>query len=108
MQVGAAMYKSLKPWVNIPYSIRHFIKRSGTGKAIYSDPVDGLCYPEAKMQIIKDSNGAETVSSHVLYIDGNTSIDVQDCIVFEGKEWTIKNINSFYRDGHTDCKVVYL
>ena len=102
------MYESLKPWVNIPYSIKPFIRRSGTGKAIYGDPIDSLCYPEAKMQLIKDSSGSEVVSSHTLYIEGNTPINILDSIIFEDKEWTIANIVTFYRDGHPDCKVVYL
>lgn len=102
------MYSSLKPWVNIPYQIKPFVKRSGTGSIIYGDPIDAICYPEAKMQIIKDSKGAEVTSSNQLYVDGDTTVDVKDHVIFEGKEWGILSINSFYRAGKVDCKVIYL
>lgn len=102
------MYESLKPWVNIPYAIKPFIRRSGTGKAIYGEPINSFCYPEAKMQLVKDSSGSEVVSSHTLYIEGSTSINVLDNVIFEDKEWAIANIVTFYRDGRPDCKVVYL
>lgn len=102
------MYSSLKPWVNIPYQIKPFVKRTGTGAVQYGELQDKLCYPEAKIVLTKDSKGAEVTSSHQLYVDGNTEVDVRDLIIFEGSEWSIISVNSFYRAGKIDVKVIYL
>jgi hypothetical protein len=102
------MYASLKPWVNIPYKIKPFLKRSGSGYPQYDEPIDRLCYPEAKNILVKDSKGAEVISSHQLYVDGDTDVDVNDLIIFEGSEHPIISINSFYRNGTVDIKVIHL
>lgn len=102
------MYSSLKPWIDIPYQLKPFIKRSGTGAAQYGEPQDKKCYPEAKIVLTKNSKGAEVISSHQLYVDGSTEVDVRDLIIFEGSEWSIISINSFYRAGKVDIRVIYL
>jgi hypothetical protein len=102
------MYDSLKDWVNIPFYVKPFIKRSGSGAVLFAEPVEYLCYPRSKMQLIKDSNGAEVVSSHTLYVDTNVNVNVKDHIIFEGNEFPILNVNTFYREGRADCRVIYL
>lgn len=102
------MYSSLKPWVDIEFFIKPFIKRTGTGKALYGDPIKYLCYPDAKMQLIKDASGAEVVSSHTLYLDTNVPVGLNDIVIFEGIERTVLSINTFYRNGTADCLVVYV
>ena len=102
------MYASLEPWVNIPFYIKPFIKRAGTGKAIYGEPVEYLCYPRSKMKLIKDITGAEVVSSHALYVDASVKVNVKDSIIFEDFEYHILNVNTFYRDGRPDVRVIYL
>lgn len=102
------MYKSLKAWLNLPATLKPFIKRDGTGSKIYGDSVDILCYAEGKVQVITDNTGTEVVSNKQLYVDGSVSISELDCIIFEGIEKSIKSIGTFYRNGKPDIKVVYL
>lgn len=102
------MYKSLVRWVNVPFQIKPFVKRTGTGAVIYADAIDELCYPVAATEEILDSYGAQCISSHKLYLKGTTDISVKDIVIFEGVEREIKTIQCFYRNGKVDCKVVYL
>jgi hypothetical protein len=102
------MYDSIKTWVNVPYQIKPFDKRTGTGTKLFKDTVDSLCYPKSETELITDSTGAEVVSMTQLYIDGSTELTVLDNIIFENEERPIKKITSFYRNGVPDIKVVYL
>ena len=102
------MYDSLKSWVNIPYQIKPFDKRTGTGTKLFKDTVDALCYPKSEAELVTDSKGAEVVSTTQLYIEGSTTITVLDNVIFEDEERPIKKIATFYRDGKPDIKVVYL
>lgn len=102
------MYRSLLNWVNIPFQIKPFLRRTGTGAIVYADTRSELCYPVAEMKEIVNAAGAQTISSHQLYLKGDTAINVKDRIVFEGTECDIKSIQCFYRNGSIDCKVVYI
>lgn len=102
------MYKSLKPWVNVPYQIKPFIKRDGAGNKIFADTIDALCYPEGKVVLVISVSGGTVTSTCQLYVDGSTDIKVTDNVVFEGVERPIQRINSYYRNGVPDIKVVYL
>ena len=102
------MYKSLKKWMNLPAQIKPFIRRTGTGSKIYGDVLSIVCYAEGKIQVVTDDTGSEVISNKQLYVDGSLSISALDCIVFEGHEKSIKSIETFYRNGKPDIKVVYL
>lgn len=102
------MYESLKKWINLPAQIKPFIRRNGTGTKLYGDAVDIKCYAEGKVTTVTDNKGAEVVSNKQLYIDGSVPITELDCIIFENSEHSIKSINTFYRNGKQDIKVVYL
>ena len=102
------MYNSLKAWMNLPAQIKPFIRRNGTGTKIYREPINVQCYAEGKVTTITDNTGAEVVSNKQLYVDGSVSVSELDCIVFENSEHSIKSINTFYRNGKPDIKVVYL
>ena len=102
------MYESLKKWINLPAQIKPFIRRNGTGTKLYRDAVDIKCYAEGKVTTVTDNKGAEVVSNKQLYIDGSVPITELDCIIFENSEHSIKSINTFYRNGKPDIKVVYL
>lgn len=102
------MYDSLKSWINLPAQIKPFIKRTGTGSKLYGEPIDILCYAEGSMKVVTDNAGAEVVSNKQLYVDGATTISELDCVIFENLERSIKSINTFYRNGKPDIKVVYL
>ena len=67
-----------------------------------------MCYPEADIKTIVNAEGEEVVSTTQLYIDGSTSIKITDEIIFEGEHRPIQRINSFYRNGVVDIRVVYL
>lgn len=102
------MYASVKPWINVPYSILPFVKYSGDGTKVYGERVDSLCYPTGDVRKILDASGAEVTSTATLYVDGTESIKDTDTIVFEGRERSILRITNYYRNGKVDIKVVYL
>lgn len=102
------MYDSLKPWINVPYQIKPFLRRDGAGDKLFGDTVSALCYPEADVKLIVDESGAEVISTTQLYIDGTQEIKVTDEVIFEGSVRPIQRINSFYRNGVVDLRVVYL
>lgn len=94
--------------MNIPVQYKPFIKRTGTGSKIYGEPVSIKCYAEGYMKVITDTNGAEVVSNKQLYVDGSVAISELDSVTFEGRDRDIRSINTFYRNGVPDIKVVYL
>lgn len=102
------MYKSLIKWINVPFTIRPFRQRTGTGSIEFDSNVDELCYPVQQDVDIIDVSGAEVVSTHQLYLKGDTAIKATDHVIFDSVEHSIKSIHSFYRNGKVDCKVVYL
>lgn len=102
------MYNSIKPWINVPFQIKPFISRSGSGAKQFGDTLDVLCYPESDVKIVTDENGAEVVSTTQLYVDGSVPIKVTDDVVFENETRPVHRVNSFYRNGTVDLKVVYL
>lgn len=102
------LYDSLKPWINVPVAIRPFRKRSGTGDKLYKDTVDTLCYPHGHTKIVRNYLGADVVSQTQLYVDGSTAVSTLDNVIFEAEEYPIQAIDTFYRDGKPDIKVVYL
>lgn len=102
------MYASLKPWINVPYTILPFVKRNGAGTKQYGEPVDSKCYPVGDVKLVTNDEGAEVTSTTQLYVPGTEAIKVTDAVIFEGSERSIVRINTFYRDGVPDIKVVYL
>lgn len=102
------MYRSLKPWVNVPYQIKPFIKYDGAGNKIFGEPRDAMCYPEGKVIVVINVHGATVTSTCQLYVDGDTALLPTDNIVFEGEERAIQRVNTYYRNGAPDIKVVYL
>lgn len=102
------MFNSLKSWIDVPFVLKPFIKRSGTGTKQFSEDVNLLCYPQSDNILITTTDGAEVTSSTQLYVDGTVTIKVTDNIVFEGAERPIKHIATYYRKGVPDIRVVYL
>ncbi len=102
------MFKSLKAWMNLPVTIKPFVKRTGTGSKEFSASLSKLCYAEGKVQLVKSKEGKEVVSHKQLYIDGSVELSELDNVIFEGKESEIQAIAYFYRNGVADIKVVYL
>ncbi len=101
-------YDSIKPWINIPFQIKPYLGRSGTGTKQFGEPYEDLCYPVGITELITDVTGAEVTSTTRLYIDYTTSIKVTDNVIFENEERPIYRITSYYREGRVDIKVVYL
>lgn len=102
------MYKRLKEWVNVPFSYKPFIKYSGTGGEIFGDPIDGLCYPEGSVTIVRNRKGVNIASNTKLYMDGDVQISDLDCVIFDGKEHRVQAITDYYRGGAKDIRVVYI
>lgn len=102
------MYNSIKSWINVPYQVLPFVKRTGSGTKVFDDAIDAYCYPEARVELIMNKSGAEVVSTTRLYVDGNSPIKVTDNVIFEGETRPVQRINTFYRDGKPDIRVVYL
>jgi hypothetical protein len=102
------MFDSLKPWINVPFIFKPFIKRNGAGTKLFGDDIEAKCYPVGEVQLITDEKGAEVTSTTQLYVDGECPIKVSDEVTFEGSTHSIKRISTFYRNGTVDLKVVYL
>jgi hypothetical protein len=103
------MFDSIKPWINVPYTIRPFVKRTGTGDKQFGDSIATLCYPQGDNVLITNNAGAEITSSTQLYIEGSTQIKVTDNVIFEGVERPIQHIATYYDGkGKPDIRVVYL
>ena len=102
------MFNSVKKWINVPFQYKSFVKHNGAGTKIYSDTVDSLCYPVGNIKTVVDYEGEEVTSTTTLYVDGDNAIKPSDKVIFEGFERRILRMNTFYRDGVPDIKVVYL
>lgn len=102
------MYDSVKPWINVPYMYRPFLKYNGAGVKQLGDPVSSLCYPVGDTKFVTDVSGAQKVSTMQLYVPGTEAVSVNDTVLIEGEERAIYRITSYYRDGAIDLKVVYL
>lgn len=102
------MYASLKPWINVPYQYKHFVKYDGAGNKQFDKTVESLCYPAGDVRFVTDVYGKQVVSTGQLYVDGSEAISVSDIVIFEGEERAIHRITSYYRNGVVDIKVVYI
>lgn len=102
------MYNSLKPWIDVPVQYKPFTRRNGAGTKLFDAAVSTKCYPVGDVRLITTVDGSEVTSTTHLYMHGEEPIKVTDNVIFEGEERPILRINSFYRDGAVDIKVVYL
>lgn len=102
------MYASLKPWINVPVTVKPFLKRSATGDKLFGPSRTILCYPQGEVNIVRNWQGVEVVSHNHLYVEGDTEVTKLDNIVFEGEDLPVQAISTFYRDGKPDIKVVYV
>lgn len=102
------MYASLKPWINVPFKLKPFVKRNGAGTKVFDADVSALCYPVSDVVNVVNKDGAEVTSSTQLYVEGTLAVAPMDEVIFENEQRPIQRINSFYRDGAVDLKVVYL
>ena len=102
------MYESLKKWIDVPVSIKPFVRRTGTGDKEFGELIDTKCYPVAEHKIVRTSASVEIVSDTQLYFNGNEQVAKLDVIMFEGEEHPVQHISTFYRQGKPDLKVVYI
>lgn len=102
------MLSSLKSWLNLPATVKPYIKRDGTGEKVFDTARNIFCYAEGKVQVVTNKAGKEVVSMKQLYVDGNTVVEELDNVVFENTESEIRAIGYFYRNSRVDIKVVYL
>lgn len=102
------MYDSVKSWVDIPVTIKPFVKRSGTGGKIFGEPYEVKCYPLAEVNIVRNWQGVEVVSNNKLHMEGDVKITKLDSVIFEDEELPVQAISVYYRNGKPDLKVVYI
>ena len=102
------MYESIKDWIDVPVTVKPFIKRGATGDKIFGDEYTILCYPQGEVNIVRNWQGVEIVSHNHLYINGDEKVTKLDSIVFDGEELPVQAITSYYRNGVPDIKVVYI
>lgn len=102
------MFDSIKPWINVTYQIKPFVKRNGAGTKQYGDVISSKCYPVDDTKLVTNNEGTEVTSNAQLYVDGSEPIKVTDDVIFNGEERPILHIGSYYRNGVVDLKVVYL
>lgn len=101
------MYSSIKRWVNMPAQLKVFAKRGGSGNKVYEDAKDILVYPVGDQRVATDDKGAEFVSKTQFYMDGAIALKPNDIISFDGAEYTIGSVSSYYRNGKCDLRVGY-
>lgn len=94
--------------MNLPFTFKPYTGRTGTGSKQFGPGVSSLCYATGDVEVVKDSQGKEVVSTKQLYVDGAVAIKELDNVVFENSESDVKAIGYFYRNGAVDMKVVYL
>lgn len=102
------MYESLKPWINVPVTIKPFVGRSATGDKLFGEERVELCYPQGEVNIVRNWQGVEVVSHNHLHMDGSVNVTKLDNIIFEGEDLPVQAISTFYRNGVPDIKVVYI
>lgn len=102
------MYDSVKDWLDVPITIKPFLKRTATGDKEFGTPHDALCYPRGEVNIVRNWQGVEVVSHNHLHVEGDTEVSELDNVVFEGREYPVQAISAFYRNGKPDIKVVYI
>lgn len=102
------MYNSLKPWINVPYVIKPFLRYNGAGTKQFDADIQSKCYPVGDVKLVTKEDGSEVTSTSQLYVDGSEPIKVTDNVIFASEERPILRITEYYRDGKVDLKVVYL
>ena len=102
------MFETLKPWINVPVTVKPFKGRSATGDKLFGDSYTIMCYPQGEVNIVRNWQGVEVVSHNHLYVDGSTKVTKLDNIIFEGEDLPVQAISTFYREGAPDIKVVYV
>lgn len=102
------MFKSLKKWMTIPFTVYPFVSTNNAGDKSYGAPVNASCYMERKYTDVMDRQGNMTVSSATLYV--TTVISELDEVIVEGHRLPVKAVSNYY-DGNTglsDIMVVYV
>ena len=102
------MFESIKPWINVPVTIKPYKGRSATGGKLFGEPQEAFCYPQGEVNIVRNWQGVEVISHNHLYMDGSVAVSKLDNIVFEGEDLPVQAISNFYRDGKIDIRVVYV
>lgn len=102
------MYDSVKPWLDVPVTIRPYLKHGATGDKLFGESFEVLCYPQGEVNIVRNWQGVEVVSNTKLYMEGHVTVTKFDSILFEGEELPVQAITNYYRNGRVDLKVVYV
>ena len=63
------MFTSIRPWITVPYTIKPFIKRTGTGTKQFDNDINSLCYPVDDVKLVTNEAGSEVTSTTQLYVE---------------------------------------
>lgn len=102
------MYESVKEWLNVPIKLRPFSKRNGAGEKIFFEFVSINSYPVFEAKYVRNTLGADVLTNHHFYIDGSNSVSVLDEVQVDGEWLPIQAIDTFFRLGKPDIKVVHV
>lgn len=75
--------------------LNRWIKSDSYGDDVYDEPVALSCYKEEKISIVKNMDGEEVVSTHILYLDGILEMDGQDTITIDDDTRPIQAFSRF-------------
>lgn len=102
------MYESLKEWMDVQVTIRPFEKRDGAGDKFFKNPVSILTYPVFEAKYVRNSLGADVLTNHHFYIDGDKQVSILDEVQIDNEWLPIQAIDTFFKDGKPDIKVVHV
>lgn len=102
------MFKRAKRFIDMPFSYKPYIGRTGMGDKKYGDIQEAKCYAEGSVKVVKNNAGTEVLSTTQLYVNGDVDIKELDMVSFNGTESEVKAISTFYAKGKAQIKVVYL
>lgn len=103
------MFKSLKKWLTVVFVLKSYTGQDGAGDKSYGNPVNKLCYPVRKTELVVSVEGKQLVSTTQLYIDSTEQITESDEILFESTKYRpVQAISKYYDKGVFSLWVVYI
>ncbi|MNB69314.1 hypothetical protein D3C75_158420 [compost metagenome] len=100
------MYSALKRWANVPFEIRPFVGENTALDKEYGPEIEALCYPLAEIKSVVTREGEEAISNTTLYVDAIYNVAYKDRIKFDGEEYKILSLTSYFEGGKRSIWVV--
>lgn len=102
------MFNRAKRFLDMTFTYKPYIGRTGTGDKKYGDIQEAECYAEGSVKVVKNDAGTEVLSTTQLYVNGDVDIKELDLVSFNGTESEVKAVSTYYAKGKAQIKVVYL